>query len=168
MAARAQQVERRRRVVALLGGLAPGDTEGEAEVAAFEEGLKQAGWNIGGNIEVDYRWPGVAPDRQSADAKEIADTRPDLVLTRSTPATAALMNTNLPVVFTLVADPLGSGFIQSLAKPGKNFTGFRPRGHARLFDQPFRLAEVPPFESAFDQLPRLRRRRCSPHLNRES
>jgi len=151
-----------------MGGFAEGDVEGQAEVAAFEDGLKQAGWNIGGNIEVDYHWPGAAPDRIRATAKVIADTRPDLVVARATLATAALMNTNLPVVFTLVADSLGSGFIQSLAKPGKNFTGFRPRGHARLFDQPFRLAEVPPFESAFDQLPRLRRRRCSPHLNRES
>jgi putative tryptophan/tyrosine transport system substrate-binding protein len=122
--ARAQQTERKRDIAVLLGGFAEGDIEAQAEVAAFEQGLKEAGWNIGANIEVDYHWPGAAPDRIRATAKVIADTRPDLVVTRSTPATAALMNTNLPVVFTLVADPIGSGFIQSFAKPGGNVTGF--------------------------------------------
>jgi putative tryptophan/tyrosine transport system substrate-binding protein len=121
---RAQQLERTRHVAALMGGLAPDDIEGQAEIAAFEDGLKQAGWVIGRNIEIDYRWPGVDLDRMRAAAREIADTHPDLVLSRSTPATTALINTNLPVVFVLVADPVGSGFIQTLAKPGGNFTGF--------------------------------------------
>jgi ABC-type uncharacterized transport system substrate-binding protein len=123
-AARAQPVERRRHIAVLMAGLAQGDVEGQAEVAALEEGLKQAGWIVGGNIEVDYRWPGAAPDRVRAAAKEVADTHPDLVLTRSTPGTVPLMNTNLSVVFVLVVDPIGSGFIQSFAKPGGNFTGF--------------------------------------------
>jgi hypothetical protein len=90
-AARGQPVERRRHVAVLMGGLVQGDVEGQAEVAALEEGLKQAGWIVGGNIEVDYRWPGTAPDRVRAAAKEVADTRPDLVFVRSTPATASLM-----------------------------------------------------------------------------
>lgn len=124
IASRGQQVERRQHVAVLLGGLTPDDFEGQAEVAALEDGLKQAGWKIGSNIDVDYHWLGVAPDQMRATAKEIADDRPDLVLTRSTPATASLMNTSLPVVFTLVADPIGSGFIQSFVKPAGNFTGF--------------------------------------------
>jgi putative ABC transport system substrate-binding protein len=124
LAVRAQPVERRRHIAVLMGGLERGDTQGQEEVAALEEGLKQAGWIVGSNIEVDYRWPGAAPDRVRAAAKEVADTRPDLVFSRSTPATASLMNTNLPVVFVLVANPIASGFIQSFAKPGGNFTGF--------------------------------------------
>lgn len=124
LAARAQPVERRRHIAVLMGGFERGDVEGQVEVAALEGGLKQAGWIVGSNIEVDYRWPGAAPDRVRAAAEEVADTRPDLVVSRSTPATASLMSTNLPVVFVLVADPISSGFIQSFAKPGGNFTGF--------------------------------------------
>jgi putative tryptophan/tyrosine transport system substrate-binding protein len=124
LAARAQPVERKRHIAVLLGGLAQGDAQGQEEVGAFEEGLKQAGWIVGGNIEIDYRWLGAAADRMPAVAKEVADTHPDLVFTRSTPATATMRDANLPVVFVLVADPVGSGFIQSFAKPGGNFTGF--------------------------------------------
>jgi len=124
LAARGQPVERRRHIAVLMGGLVQGDVEGQAEVAALEEGLKQAGWIVGGNIEVDYRWPGATPDRMRDAAKEVANTHPDLVLARSTPGTVPLMNTDLPVVFVLVADPIGSGFIKSFAKPGGDFTGF--------------------------------------------
>jgi putative ABC transport system substrate-binding protein len=124
LAARAQQSEPMRHIAVVLGGVTPEDKEGQAEVAAFEKGLKQAGWNIGGNIEIDYRWPGTLPDRLRATAKEIAETHPDVVVTRSTPATESLVSTGLPVVFTLVADPLVSGFIKSFAKPGGNLTGF--------------------------------------------
>ena len=122
-----QPVERRRHIAVLMGGLVQGDVEGQAEVAALEEGLKQAGWIVGANIEVDYRWPGAAPDRVRAAAEEVADTRPDLVVSRSTPATASLMSTNLPVVFVLVADPIGSGLLsESFAKPRRKarLTGF--------------------------------------------
>ena len=115
--ASAQQPSRTRHIAVLLGGLEQGDVEGLAELAAFNDGLKQAGWNVGANIEVDYRWPGADPNRLRAVANEVADTHPDLVLTRSTPATAPLMSMDLPVVFTLVSDPLGSRFIQSYAKP---------------------------------------------------
>jgi putative ABC transport system substrate-binding protein len=124
LGARAQPVERRRHIAVLMGGLVQGDVEGQAEVAALEEGLKQAGWIVGANIEVDYRWPGATPDRVRAAAKEVVDTRPDLVFSRSTPATASLKNSNLPVVFVLVANPIEAGFIKSFAKPGGNFTGF--------------------------------------------
>jgi putative ABC transport system substrate-binding protein len=124
LVARAQRAERMRHIAVILGGLTPDNKAGHEEVAGFEDGLKQAGWNIGGDLEIDYRWPGAVPERVRATAKEIADAHPDVVLTRSTPATAALVNTGLPVVFTLVADPLGSGFINSFAKPGGNLTGF--------------------------------------------
>lgn len=124
LAVRGQPVERKHHIAVLMGGLAQSDELGQAEVAAFEQGLKQAGWIVGGNIEIDYRWLGAAVDRMPAVAKEVADTHPDLVFARSTPATATLRDANLPIVFVLVADPIGSGFIESFAKPGGNFTGF--------------------------------------------
>ena len=123
-AARAQQRDQRRRVAVLMGGLAEGDDGGTAEVAALEAGLKELGWNPGRNIELDYRWPGAELDRVRATAEAIAATRPELVLSRSSPATAALMQTGLPIVFVMVTDPVGSGFIQKFAQPGGNATGF--------------------------------------------
>jgi putative ABC transport system substrate-binding protein len=123
-AVRAQQHDQKRRVAVVMGGLAADDAGGQAEVASFEAGLKELGWNPGRNIELDYRWPGADLDRMRAVADEIAGTRPDLVLSRSTPATAAVMHTGLPIVFVLVTDPIGSGFVQKLGQPGGNVTGF--------------------------------------------
>jgi putative ABC transport system substrate-binding protein len=120
----AQQRDQKRRVAVLMGGLAPDDVGGQTEIAAFEAGLKELGWNPGRNIDLDYRWPGAELDKVRAAAGEIASTRPDLVLSRSTPATAALLNTGLPIVFVLVSDPIGSGLVQKLAQPGGNLTGF--------------------------------------------
>lgn len=124
LAARAQQREQKRRVAVLMGGLASGDAGGQAEAGAFEDGLRELGWILGQNIELDYRWPGAELDQLSAPANEIAAMRPDLVVSRSTPATAAIINRGLPVVFVLVADPIGSGFVQNLGQPGGNVTGF--------------------------------------------
>jgi putative tryptophan/tyrosine transport system substrate-binding protein len=120
----AQQRDQKRRVAVLMGGLSPGDAGGQAEIAAFEEGLKELGWTPGRNIELDYRWPGAELDQVHATADEIAATRPDLVLSRTTPATAALMHAGLPIVFVLVSDPIGSGFVQKLGQPGGSVTGF--------------------------------------------
>jgi putative tryptophan/tyrosine transport system substrate-binding protein len=123
-AALAQQRDQKRRIAVLQGGLAPDDAGGQAEIAAFEAGLKELGWNPGRNIELDYHWPGADPDRVRAAAGEIAATKPELVLSRSTPATAAMMHTGLPIVFVLVADPIGSAFVQKFGQPGGNVTGF--------------------------------------------
>jgi putative tryptophan/tyrosine transport system substrate-binding protein len=124
LAAHAQQREQKRRVAVLMGGLTSGDVGAQDEAAALEAGLKELGWKPGGNIELDYRWPGAELDAVRAAANEIATLRPDLVVSRSTPATSALMTTGLPMVFVLVVDPLGSGFVQSLGHPGGNVTGF--------------------------------------------
>jgi len=121
---RAQQREQNRRVAALMGGLTEGDAGGQAEVAAFEGGLKELGWKPGGNIDLDYYWPGAALDKVSVAANEIAAMRPDLVVSRSTPATATVINRGFPIVFVLVADPISSGFVQDLGHPGGNVTGF--------------------------------------------
>jgi len=125
LSVRAQQREKKRHIAVLMGGLSQGDAGGQTEAAAFEAGLKDSGWSPGGNIDIDYRWPGAGIDSVRASANEIAATRPDLVVSRSTPATAALLNSGLPVIFTLVAaDPVSSGFVQSFGHPGGNVTGF--------------------------------------------
>src|SRR6516164_4084564 len=105
-AARAQSRERKRRVAVLMGGLLSGDLDGQAEAAALEAGLTELGWKLGGNIELEYRWPGAELDQVSIAANEIVAMRPDLVVSRSTPTTAIMMNRGLPIVFVLVTDPL--------------------------------------------------------------
>ena len=117
-AARAQR-EQKRRVAVLMGGLLSGDANGQAEAGALEDALQERGWRQGGNIELTYRWPGAELDSVRAAASEIAASRPDLVVSRSTPATSALMSAGLPTVFVLVADPIRSGFVQNLAHPGR-------------------------------------------------
>ena len=107
-----------------MGGLDSGDAAGQAEARAFEDGLRELGWKVGGNIALDYRWPGAELDQVTAAANEIAATRPDLVVSRATPATMAMVNKGLPVVFVLVTDPVGSGLVQNLRQPGGNITGF--------------------------------------------
>ena len=97
LAAGAQQHEQMRRVAVLLGGLEFGDASGQTEIAAFEEGLKKLGWTPGQNIDLDYHWPGAQIARVRAVADEIVASRPNLVLSRSTPATAALMHASLPI-----------------------------------------------------------------------
>src|ERR1700730_4287680 len=122
-AARAQR-EQKRRVAVLMGGLLSVDANGQAEAGALEDALQERGWRQGGNLEILFRWPGAELDSVRAAASEIAASRPDLVVSRTTPATSALMSAGLPTVFLLVADPLRSGFVQNLAHPGGNVTGF--------------------------------------------
>jgi putative ABC transport system substrate-binding protein len=81
-AARAQSRERKRRVAVLMGGLLSGDLDGQAEAAALEAGLTELGWKLGGNIELEYRWPGAELDQVSIAANEIVAMRPDLVVSR--------------------------------------------------------------------------------------
>jgi putative ABC transport system substrate-binding protein len=124
LCAQAQPREQKRRVAVLMGGLLSGDLGGQAEAAALEAGLTELGWKVGGNIELEYRWPGAELDKVSIAANEIVAMRPDLVVSRSTPTTAIMMNRGLPIVFVLVSDPLFSGFVQSLRRPGGSVTGF--------------------------------------------
>jgi putative tryptophan/tyrosine transport system substrate-binding protein len=124
LAARAQPRQQKRRVAVLMGGLFSDDWGGQAEAAALEAGLAELGWKLGNNIELEYRWPGAELDQVSIAANEIVAMRPDLVVSRSTPTTAIMMNRGLPIVFVLVTDPLFSGFVQSLGRPGGNVTGF--------------------------------------------
>ena len=121
---RAQQPTRR---IAVLMGYPENDPEAQSRFAAFKERLAALGWSEGRNARFDVRWGGNNPARASAHAKELVGLKPDVILGNTTPATAALQRETrtIPIVFTLVADPLGSGFVKSFSRPGGNLTGFR-------------------------------------------
>jgi len=121
----AQQTDRMRRIGVLMG-FAESDREGQTFVAAFREALQKLGWAEGGNIRIDYRWTGLDRELIQRFAKELVTLQPDLILTQSTPATTELLRQTrtIPIVFALVADPIGSGFVASFPQPGGNITGF--------------------------------------------
>src|SRR6185436_7555514 len=122
LAARAQQPERVRRVGVLVG-LAENDPE-KARIAGLRQGLEKLGWVEGSNLRIDYRFaPAGAQARLLA--RELIALQPDVILTQSTPATAAMQQETrtIPIVFASVADPIGSGFVASLSRPGGNLTG---------------------------------------------
>jgi putative tryptophan/tyrosine transport system substrate-binding protein len=126
LAARAQQPDRMRRIGVLMG-YAESDLEVQAHIAAFREGLQKLGWTEGRNIQIDTRW--AAPDDAASMrrfAKELVALQPDVILSNTTPTTTALLQQTLtiPIVFAIVADPIGSGFVASFARPGGNVTGF--------------------------------------------
>ena len=125
LAAGAQQPDRMRRIGVLMG-FAERDREGQGFVAAFRDGLQKLGWAEGRNIQIDYRWTALDKELIQRFAKELVALQPDLILTQSTPATAELLRQTrtIPIVFALVADPIGSGFVASFPKPGGNITGF--------------------------------------------
>jgi putative tryptophan/tyrosine transport system substrate-binding protein len=127
LAARAQQPERVRRI-GVLTSSAESDQEGQSSVAAFREGLRKLGWMEGRNSEIDIRWAAADVELMKRFAKELVTLQPDLILTSSTPATAAMLQQTrtIPIIFVLVADPVGSGFVASLPRPGGNATGFTP------------------------------------------
>jgi ABC-type uncharacterized transport system substrate-binding protein len=127
LAARAQQGERMRRI-GVLTSSAESDQEGQSSVAAFREGLRKLGWMEGRNSEIDIRWAAADVELMKRFAKELVTLQPDLILTSSTPATAAMLQQTrtIPIIFVLVADPVGSGFVASLPRPGGNATGFTP------------------------------------------
>jgi putative ABC transport system substrate-binding protein len=126
LAARAQQPGRMQRIGVLMGA-SPSDREGQAFVAAFMEGLQKLGWAEGRDIRIDHRW--AAPDDAESIqrfAKELVALQPDLILSHSTPTTGALLQQTriIPIIFAIVADPIGSSFVASLPRPGGNVTGF--------------------------------------------
>ena len=123
----AQQRKRVRRIGVLMH-LAADDQEGQSRLAAFLQGLQEAGWAVGHNITIDVRWAAADVELMKRVAKELAALEPDLIFTSSTPAAAAMLQAThtIPVVFVLVADPVGTGLIASLPRPGGNMTGFAP------------------------------------------
>src|SRR5262252_1609547 len=122
----AQQGERVRRIGALMS-VAADDPEAPARVGAFSQGLAELGWTIGRNVRIDYRWYAAGnADTARKDAVELVALAPDVVLATGTQGVTAIqqVNRSVPVVFALVADPVGAGFVDSLARPGGNATGF--------------------------------------------
>jgi ABC-type uncharacterized transport system substrate-binding protein len=122
-AARAQQTIRR---IGMLLPAAADDAEFQTRVGAFLEGLRQSGWTIGQNVQIDSRWATTNAVEIRRHAAELAALAPDAILTSSSPALAALQQATrtAPIVFVNVIDPVGSGFVDSLARPGGNTTGF--------------------------------------------
>src|SRR5215813_4111711 len=122
---RAQQNERMRRI-GVLSSLAADDPETQARHAAFLQGLQEWGWTTGRNVQIDYRWGAGDPDRFRKYAVELVALAPDVILATGTPVTAALLQAtrSVPIVFAQVVDPVANGFVESLARPGGNATGF--------------------------------------------
>ncbi len=125
LAARAQQGERMRRIGVLMN-VAADDPDAPARVGAFSQGLAELGWTIGRNVRIDYRWYAGNADAARKYAAELVALAPDIILASGTLGVAAIQQVTrpVPIVFTLVADPVGAGFVDSLAQPGGNVTGF--------------------------------------------
>jgi putative ABC transport system substrate-binding protein len=124
--AHAQQPDRMRRIGVLMVH-AESDPEFRDYFDAFREGLQARGWIEGRNIHIDTRW-GALDDAmlRQRSAKELIGLQPDLIVTQNTPPTASMLQETrtIPIIFVIVADPVGSGFVESLARPGGNATGF--------------------------------------------
>jgi putative tryptophan/tyrosine transport system substrate-binding protein len=126
LAARAQQPERMKRVGWLAGGLAENDPESKARRTAFVQSLRELGWTEGQNIQIDYRWGAGNADVTRKYAAELVTLAPDVTLGIASQAVSALQQASrtIPIIFVLVPDPIGAGFVDSLARPGGNATGF--------------------------------------------
>jgi putative tryptophan/tyrosine transport system substrate-binding protein len=125
LAAQAQQSGQIRRVTALMGW-SEDSPDPRASLAAFVQGLAQLGWVDGRNVRIDVHWTNADINRARTLAKELVDREPDVIVAGTTPVTAALLKEThtIPVVFAVVSDPVGAGFVAGLMRPGGNVTGF--------------------------------------------
>jgi putative ABC transport system substrate-binding protein len=125
LAARAQQAGATRRIGVLMG-YPEGDPQAQANVTALLRGLQNLGWIEGRNVQIDYRWAGGDPDKARTFARELIGMMPDVMVPSTNQVTRILQQETktIPIVFAFVGDPVGSGFVASLARPGKNITGF--------------------------------------------
>jgi ABC-type uncharacterized transport system substrate-binding protein len=125
LAARAQQSERMRRI-GVLTSLTMSDATSKARFAAFQQRLGLLGWNDGRNMRIEYRWAAGDPDDLRKYAAELVARAPEVIVANGSAATAVLLQAtrSVPIVFTDVPDPVGAGFVDSLARPGRNATGF--------------------------------------------
>jgi putative ABC transport system substrate-binding protein len=125
LAARAQQAERVRRIGAFIS-LGAGDAEGRARLTAFVQGLKEFGWTDGVNVRIDTRWSAGDAERNRSTAAELVALAPDVILASGGTVMGPLQQATrtVPIVFTQVGDPVGAGFVETLARPGGNVTGF--------------------------------------------
>src|SRR5262245_44936061 len=123
--ARGQQPARKPRIGVLLN-ITADDPQSQARLAAFAQGLQQLGWTIGQNVLVEYRWGSGNAETMRKHAAELVALAPDVILAHSSAALAPLLQITrtVPIVFTVVADPVGAGYVEGLARPGGNATGF--------------------------------------------
>jgi putative tryptophan/tyrosine transport system substrate-binding protein len=129
--ARAQQTQRMRRIGVFMNA-PPEDARTQAFTAALLQGLQELGWTVGRNVQLEWRWYTGNDTRARKDAEELVARAPDVIITISGPSFRAVLQTGSagPIVFVNVVDPLGNGFISSLARPGGNVTGFASVDHA--------------------------------------
>jgi len=124
LAARAQQPDRMRRIGVFMN-LASDDAEGQARNAAFLQGLQEAGWAVGRNVRIEYRWGAGDPELFRRYAAELVALAPDVILASGASMYALQQVTReVPIVFVQVPDPVGAGIVLSMARPGRNATGF--------------------------------------------
>jgi len=125
LTARAQQADRMRRIGVLMNRAAD-NPDGQDRIAAFHQGLQELGWSVGRNVQIETRWGQDDADRERKYATELVALAPDIILASGTLSVAALQQVSgtLPIVFAGVTDPVGAGFVDSLARPGRNATGF--------------------------------------------
>jgi putative tryptophan/tyrosine transport system substrate-binding protein len=125
LAARAQQRNVVRRIGVLMN-FGPDASEGKARIAAFKQALQKLGWNEGDNVRTDVRWAGDDSERFGKYSEELVGLNPDVILASAGPAVTALqrITRTVPIVFAMLVDPVGAGYVTSLARPGGNITGF--------------------------------------------
>src|SRR5262249_11417952 len=125
LAARAQQRERMRRIGVLMNTAAD-DSLGQTRIAALLQGLQQLGWSVGRNVEIETRWAGADADRIRRYAAELVALAPDVIVTAGSATVGPLQRATrtVPIVFVTTVDPVGGGFVESLARPGTSATGF--------------------------------------------
>jgi putative ABC transport system substrate-binding protein len=144
LAAQAQPVRFRR--IGVLNPFVENDAEVQANLMAFRQALEKLGWSDGRNVRIDYRWGGADPGRIRAHAKELVGLDPDVILVSTSLALQPLLREtrSIPIVFTQITDPVGSGFVASMARPGGNITGFAPGEFERFGKSLELLKEVAP------------------------
>src|SRR5262245_1314760 len=128
LAALAQQPSERMRRIGVLMNATADDSEGQARIAAFHQGLQEVGWTLGHNARIEVRWGAFDASSSRRYAAELVAFSPDVILAAASAAMGALQQTTrtVPVVFVNIVDPVGAGFVESLARPGGNATGFTP------------------------------------------
>jgi putative tryptophan/tyrosine transport system substrate-binding protein len=125
VAARAQEHERMRRIGVLMA-FDENDPEPKGLLSNVTQGLAELGWIDGRTVRMEVRWAAGSVDRMRTFAKELVQLQPDVILAATTPVTAALQRETrtIPIVFAIVSDPVGAGFVEGLPRPGGNITGF--------------------------------------------
>jgi len=145
LTAQAQQRERIRHVGVLLPALSD-DTDFQAWVGAFLQGLAQSGWIIGRNVRTEPRWAGAKADDIRRHAQELVALAPDVILAHGSSTVGPLLQLtrSIPIVFPVITDPVGNGYVESLARPGRNATGFMINEYSLMAKYPELLKEIAP------------------------